>query len=212
MKKTWRKPIQVTWAKPTVRWWKLNCDGASKGNPGMAGAGGVLRDIGGELVAAFSIFLGNSTNTFAELAAIVEGISIAYKYGITHLWIECDAMVMLYLLNGQTVKCIGANFWKNSEGLAHHYSFCENYVDVSISCGCVDNLIRRAAKIIAPRSPSPVDTRKKATVFHSDAFGAGDWDMAYSLFVLSNKDDDYDEHQHQQPKQINNEKIDMVGA
>ena len=34
----------IGWKYPANEWIKLNVDGCSKGNPGMTGAGGVLRD------------------------------------------------------------------------------------------------------------------------------------------------------------------------
>lgn len=34
----------VIWKKPMLNQFKLNCDGASRGNPGIAGGGGALRD------------------------------------------------------------------------------------------------------------------------------------------------------------------------
>lgn len=35
---------QIRWEKPSRGWMKLNVDGASKGNPGQAGGGRLLRD------------------------------------------------------------------------------------------------------------------------------------------------------------------------
>lgn len=37
----------VRWRKPSVCWFKLNLDGASLGNPGKAGGGGLIRDSQG---------------------------------------------------------------------------------------------------------------------------------------------------------------------
>ena len=36
--------ILVKWNKPPPGWYKLNIDGASLGNPGRAGGGGLIRD------------------------------------------------------------------------------------------------------------------------------------------------------------------------
>ncbi|XP_042978817.1 uncharacterized protein LOC122309401 [Carya illinoinensis] len=44
-----RCPRLVSWFRPDERRWKMNVDGASKGNPGPAGAGGVLRDSAGNV-------------------------------------------------------------------------------------------------------------------------------------------------------------------
>lgn len=39
---------QIGWRVPSAGWYKLNMDGASRGNPGLAAAGGALRDSNGE--------------------------------------------------------------------------------------------------------------------------------------------------------------------
>ncbi|KAL0444097.1 UNVERIFIED_CONTAM: putative ribonuclease H protein [Sesamum latifolium] len=64
----------VRWQSPKVGWFKLNCDGAAKGNPGQAGAGGVVRDSQGRLIFALYEYLGVKTNVFAELMAVVGGV------------------------------------------------------------------------------------------------------------------------------------------
>lgn len=49
---------------------KFNVDGASKGNPGVAGFGGVLRDDHGCILSIFHCHLGSAINNFAELMAL----------------------------------------------------------------------------------------------------------------------------------------------
>ncbi|KAH9308772.1 hypothetical protein KI387_036683, partial [Taxus chinensis] len=44
----------IHWIQPPTAWYKLNFDGASKGNPGDLGGGGVIRDHRGCFVATFS--------------------------------------------------------------------------------------------------------------------------------------------------------------
>ena len=36
--------IQVHWFRPPIDWFKLNSDGATIGNPGKVGGGGLIRD------------------------------------------------------------------------------------------------------------------------------------------------------------------------
>lgn len=43
----------VVWNPPGVGWFKLNFDGVTKGNPGMASIGGVIRDCKGNFVVGF---------------------------------------------------------------------------------------------------------------------------------------------------------------
>ncbi|KAL0421826.1 UNVERIFIED_CONTAM: hypothetical protein Slati_3205500 [Sesamum latifolium] len=64
-------PVLVRWQQPRDGWCKLNGDGASKGNPGPSGAGGLIRDNHGRLVVALAEFLGEQTNMFAELFVVM---------------------------------------------------------------------------------------------------------------------------------------------
>ncbi|KAL0289915.1 UNVERIFIED_CONTAM: putative ribonuclease H protein [Sesamum radiatum] len=80
-------------------WYKLNMDGASKGNPGISGAGGILRDQSGKVIFAFQEPLGNATNTQAELSAIHRGLQICFSRGLHKIWIETDATTIIKLIS-----------------------------------------------------------------------------------------------------------------
>ncbi|HET9641344.1 MAG TPA: reverse transcriptase-like protein [Candidatus Paceibacterota bacterium] len=49
----------------------INADGGARGNPGPAGAGAVVKDERGRIVASISEFLGHATNNVAEYTALV---------------------------------------------------------------------------------------------------------------------------------------------
>ena len=49
----------------------IHADGGSRGNPGPAGAGAMIRDERGNSVASVSQFLGTRTNNFAEYEAVI---------------------------------------------------------------------------------------------------------------------------------------------
>ncbi len=49
----------------------IHADGGARGNPGPAGAGAVVRDELGNIVASVSAFLGHRTNNFAEYEAVI---------------------------------------------------------------------------------------------------------------------------------------------
>ncbi|KAL0302292.1 UNVERIFIED_CONTAM: putative ribonuclease H protein [Sesamum angustifolium] len=85
----------VHWKKPQEGWHKLNIDGASKGNPGVFGAGGILRDHLGRVIFAFQEPLGTTTNTQAELCAVHRGLKICRDKGFHKIWIETDATVVI---------------------------------------------------------------------------------------------------------------------
>ncbi|PKI78630.1 hypothetical protein CRG98_001007 [Punica granatum] len=60
--------IVIGWCPPPQGFYKLNTDG--KGNPGAAGAGGVIRDANGCWAQGFSVNLGVATSVAAELSAL----------------------------------------------------------------------------------------------------------------------------------------------
>ncbi len=49
----------------------IHADGGSRGNPGPAGAGAMIRDHLGNSVASVSQFLGTRTNNYAEYEAVI---------------------------------------------------------------------------------------------------------------------------------------------
>ena len=66
---TARQELLVRWCAPVEGWVKLNVDGASKGNPGIAG-GGVLRDHYGNWIQGFACNLGWCSSVKAEFLAL----------------------------------------------------------------------------------------------------------------------------------------------
>ena len=58
------------WQPPPHGFLKINIDGASKRNPGMAGFGGVIRDEQGCIKDIFHSHLGTATNNMVELMAL----------------------------------------------------------------------------------------------------------------------------------------------
>lgn len=79
----------------------LSADGASRGNPGPAGAGYVLESTDGDVIAKGTIPLGIATNNFAEYAGIVAGLKECVQRGIQHLLIRSDSQLLCRQLNGQ---------------------------------------------------------------------------------------------------------------
>ncbi|KAI3443768.1 hypothetical protein Pfo_000433 [Paulownia fortunei] len=93
----------ITWLEPAQGWIKLNSDGASKGNPGIAGAGGLLRNWNGDVLVAFYEAIGVQTNSVAELHAVLRGLMLAIERGFTRIWIEVDSKLVVQLLTGNSM-------------------------------------------------------------------------------------------------------------
>ena len=81
--------------------WLLRCDGASRGNPGPAGAGMVLFDPQGRLQARKGRYLGETTNNVAEYQALLLGLEEAQRLGVKQLRVLADSELMVKQLTGR---------------------------------------------------------------------------------------------------------------
>jgi len=79
----------------------LHTDGASRGNPGPAGAGAVLIDESGQVVATARRFLGAMTNNQAEYEALLLGLDLAREADPSWLGIRLDSELLVKQINGQ---------------------------------------------------------------------------------------------------------------
>ncbi|MGD8394668.1 MAG: ribonuclease HI family protein [Candidatus Eiseniibacteriota bacterium] len=79
----------------------LHTDGASRGNPGLAGAGAVLFGDGGEILAERCRFLGLATNNEAEYAALILGLELALEHHPAHLTVRMDSELIVRQLGGR---------------------------------------------------------------------------------------------------------------
>ena len=91
--------ILVKWSKPIPGWHKLNTDGASLGNPGKAGGGGLIRNSEGGWIKGFSRAIGYTTSVMVELWALRDGLTLANQLGIGYLEVELDAKDIVEMLN-----------------------------------------------------------------------------------------------------------------
>jgi len=83
----------------------LNTDGAAKGNPGQATAGGVLRDHIGKWLVGFTENLGTCSSMKAEIQVVLRGLKLAQELAITKLWIQLDSQVLVGMLQGEIAWC-----------------------------------------------------------------------------------------------------------
>ncbi|CAA7060940.1 unnamed protein product [Microthlaspi erraticum] len=88
----------IKWTRPSSGWMKLNTDGASRGNPGAAAAGGVIRDEGGAWCRGFALNIGICTAPLAELWGVYYGLLIAWESGSRRVAIEVDSEAVVSFL------------------------------------------------------------------------------------------------------------------
>ncbi|CAL1391272.1 unnamed protein product [Linum trigynum] len=91
--------VDISWTPPSRGWVKLNLDGASNGNPGLAGAGGVLRDEAGQWISGFVAKIGEASAVLAELWAFYYGLELAWKAGCRTVMIESDSQLAIHLIH-----------------------------------------------------------------------------------------------------------------
>lgn len=86
-----RAATPVCWAKPEVGWMKLNRDGSSLGNPGLAGGRGLIRNEEGRWVVGFAHKIGITSSFLAELWALRDGLSLCVSQSFRAVDVELDA-------------------------------------------------------------------------------------------------------------------------
>ena len=79
----------------------LYSDGASRGNPGLAGAGAVLLDADGRVIAELTKFLGITTNNVAEYQGFIIGLEEARRRGVDDLDARMDSMLVVEQMRGR---------------------------------------------------------------------------------------------------------------
>ncbi|OIT35832.1 hypothetical protein A4A49_63976, partial [Nicotiana attenuata] len=95
------KVIPVKWIKLPDGCLKLNINGCSKGNPGLAGGGGCLRNEYGDLIMAYSTFFGSCTNNMAKARAILVCLIWCIDNGYKEVEIESDSLILINGINNQ---------------------------------------------------------------------------------------------------------------
>jgi ribonuclease HI len=108
------------WSPPPEAFVKLNFDGASKGNPGAAGYGVVIRNHYGHILDIAAGPLGHTTNNVAELWGLIKGLQLAIKNHYTQIIVEGDSQLIISLLrrisHGTRPDNISPS-WRLSHGL-----------------------------------------------------------------------------------------------
>lgn len=74
-------------------------DGGSRGNPGPAATGVVIKDETGKTISSYGEFLGKQTNNYAEYMAIISGLKKAKKLGGTEIAFISDSKLVVEQMN-----------------------------------------------------------------------------------------------------------------
>lgn len=90
--------ILNTFQPPPVGFFILNYDGASKGNPGQAGIGGIFRNSQGFVCRIYAMAIGFATNNETELMAVKQGLTIAIRENYQRVIVEGDSAMKTGIL------------------------------------------------------------------------------------------------------------------
>lgn len=77
------------------------CDGASRGNPGPAGAGAQITGPDGVVMAEVAEGLGEATNNVAEYTAVIRGLERALELGAGSVLLRSDSQLLINQLTGR---------------------------------------------------------------------------------------------------------------
>lgn len=80
---------------------QANIDGGSRGNPGPAAYGVVIRDPRGEIVARLKKYIGNNTNNVAEYFGLIAALDYAQTHEIRALRVESDSELLVKQIHGK---------------------------------------------------------------------------------------------------------------
>ena len=79
---------------------RVNIDGAARGNPGPAAYGVLIRDGRGQVVAKLKKYIGRMTNNVAEYYGLIAALDYAQSHGVRALHIESDSELMVKQMRG----------------------------------------------------------------------------------------------------------------
>jgi ribonuclease HI len=87
-------------AKPRAAAFQANIDGGSRGNPGPASYGVVVRNERGEIVAKLKKYIGRMTNNVAEYYGLIAALDYAQSHGVRALRVESDSELLVRQMRG----------------------------------------------------------------------------------------------------------------
>ncbi len=84
-----------------VAFHQANIDGGSRGNPGPAAYGVVIRNAKGEIIARLKKYIGQTTNNVAEYFGLIAALDYAENHGIRALHVHSDSELLVKQMRGQ---------------------------------------------------------------------------------------------------------------
>ncbi|XP_026459419.1 uncharacterized protein LOC113360088 [Papaver somniferum] len=129
---------------PTLNQVLICCDGACKGNPGVAGLGFVARVSSGECIGAASGGLGLATNYLAEVMALIVAGEWAVSKQFREVCFQLDSNVVLLAFTNNKVSWIFKSIWERIRQHILAISLRHSYREVNFS---VDEMAKKGVSL-----------------------------------------------------------------
>ena len=147
----------------------LHFDGGSRGNPGPAGIGVVLRAQDGTALVTLGRYIGRATNNVAEYKALITALQEAKKLGAKKVLIRGDSELIVRQMLGQyRVKNSDLReLYEEAQHLLHQFDEAKiehNFRDKNTLADKLANLAmdRKADVTEADQNESPLDAPSPA--------------------------------------------------
>jgi ribonuclease HI len=85
---------------PSAAAYQAKIDGGSRGNPGPASYGVVIRNPRGEVIAKLKKYIGRMTNNVAEYYGLIAALDYAQAHGVRALRVESDSELLVKQMRG----------------------------------------------------------------------------------------------------------------
>lgn len=102
--------IPIKWTTPPEIIYKLNIDDAHLKNSNIEGAGGIIRDSGGNWIDGFSSHIMVSSPIMGKIISFLKGLKLAFTKNRTPIIMKTNCQVILSLLQDNVHNKANVNF------------------------------------------------------------------------------------------------------
>ncbi|KAF5464418.1 hypothetical protein F2P56_014495 [Juglans regia] len=121
--------MAVRWEKPKNDWLKLNVDRSSINNPGILGAGRIVRNELGKVVFTFAESIRNGSNNLAEVITLRRGLQHCKRLGLNNIIIEMDSLLVVnWVQKGSYSLQYIKNFWEDIINMLAGINFSAKHI------------------------------------------------------------------------------------
>jgi ribonuclease HI len=151
---------------------QIEFDGGSRGNPGPAGIGVVLRAADGTPLVTIGRFIGRATNNVAEYKAMIAGLEEARKLGARRIRVKGDSELIVRQMQG-VYRVKNADLRELYEEAQHLIGQFDKYT--------IDHSLREKNKLADRLANIAMDRRAEVTEVPEESAGGADNESSDSV-------------------------------